>query len=202
MNYSVIAEFIIEFIQYADEADIRSFLEFLLHDKNLFSSEEDMYDSNSKEQTVKLTKTATSKEYKGIIKGKLINKLTMKSANSAYRLKITVEDKNGYKSQRIVSFKVIEVSPVSTPTANTGSTVTSTGGTATSTGGTSASSVSTTGTSGSSSTSTAPTSSHNGAHYHSHSFKYSYSGYSSSLGNYAVYTCSCGATSTLVRRTN
>ena len=39
MNYPVIAEFIIEFIQYADEADIRSFLEFLLHDKNLFSSE-------------------------------------------------------------------------------------------------------------------------------------------------------------------
>ena len=46
MNYPAIAEFIIEFIQYADEADIRSFLEFLLHDKNLFSSEEDMYDSN------------------------------------------------------------------------------------------------------------------------------------------------------------
>ena len=70
---------------------------------------QDMYDSNSKEQTVNLTKTATSKEYKGIIKGKLINKLTMKSTNSAYRLKITVEDKNGYKSQRIVSFKVIGV---------------------------------------------------------------------------------------------
>lgn len=46
MNYPVIVEFIIEFIQYADEADIRSFLEFLIHDKNLFSSEEDMYDSN------------------------------------------------------------------------------------------------------------------------------------------------------------
>lgn len=70
---------------------------------------QDMYDSNSKERTVNLTKATTLKEYKGIIKGKLIDKLTMKLTNSAYRLKITVEDKNGYKSQRIVSFKVIGV---------------------------------------------------------------------------------------------
>lgn len=46
MNYLAIAEFIIEFIQYADEADIRRFLKFLLHNKISLSSEESMYDSN------------------------------------------------------------------------------------------------------------------------------------------------------------
>ena len=46
MNYLAIAEFIIEFIQYADEADIRRFLKFLLQNKIPLSSEESMYDSN------------------------------------------------------------------------------------------------------------------------------------------------------------
>ena len=46
MNYPVIAEFVLEFIKYADENDVRNFLEFLFQGNYVFSTEESKYDSN------------------------------------------------------------------------------------------------------------------------------------------------------------